>query len=285
LRNIARAVRTYELLTILSPDVPEEEIPGALERISGHVTAVGGSVEDSSRDSPWGRRRLAYPIRFAGRDVRDGYYTLFHLSLAPNRVDEMERELKLNTQVMRYLVTSFEPKPLDPRAIEDAEAAAEDAAAAAYAEAQAAAARLAREASAADDAAAAAYAEAEAARLAAANAAQAGDATATATAAATESPVRDTTNAENAPAAEAQSAATEPGEAPQPPPAAVAGVGADQPIQGAAGLAGQPDAGSATLGTGTLMPGVARAEQEAPQAESEAAGDIPDAPGTPSEEA
>lgn len=143
MRDLARESRTYELMTILSPDVPEEEIPGALERISGHVSGAGGSVDETLSDSPWGRRRLAYPIRYAGHDVRDGYYTLFRCSLTPNRVEEMERELRLNTQVMRYLVTSYTPVPIDPRAVEDAEIAAEDAAAAAYAAAQAEAARLA----------------------------------------------------------------------------------------------------------------------------------------------
>ena len=165
MRSYTRDPRTYELLTILSPDVPEEELPGALERLSGYVTGAGGTVDETLRDSPWGRRRLAYPIRFESRDVRDGYYTLFRLTLAPERVEEMERELKLNTQLMRYLVTVYTPVPLDPLAIEDAEFAAEDAAAAAYAAAQAEAARL---SAAAEDDAAAAYAASQAAAASAA---------------------------------------------------------------------------------------------------------------------
>ena len=146
MRNITqREPREYELLTVLHPEVPEDEIPAALDRIAEYVTTVSGTVTGTLRDSPWGRRRLAYPIRHGGRDVRDGYYTVFHFSLVPHRVIEMEQELKLNTQVIRYLVTSFTPVPIDPRAVEAAEFAAEDAAAAAYAAAQAEATRLARE--------------------------------------------------------------------------------------------------------------------------------------------
>ncbi len=152
MRDRPREARTYELLTILSPDVPEEEIPGAIDRIASYVTAAGGTIQTTVRDSPWGRRRLAYPIRHAGRDVRDGFYTLFRLDLVPNRVDDVERELKLNTQVIRYLVTHFSPKALDHRAIEAAEIAAENAAADAYAAAQAEAARVTAEASVAADA-------------------------------------------------------------------------------------------------------------------------------------
>ena len=151
MRDQARAPRKYELMTILHPDVAEESLQGELDRISGFITGVGGELFETLQDSPWGRRRLAYPIRSGGRDVRDGYYTVWHFTLGPTRVDDLERELKLDTQLIRYIVLSWEPTPIDPKAVEAAEIAAEDAAAAAYAAAQAAAA-------AAEDDAAEAYA-------------------------------------------------------------------------------------------------------------------------------
>src|SRR5918997_5779819 len=154
LRDQARAPRKYELMTILHPEIAEESLPGELERISGFITAAGGELIETLQDSPWGRRRLAYPIRSGGRDVRDGYYTVWHFTLGPTRVDDLERELKLDTQLIRYIVLSWEPTPIDPKAVEAAEIAAEDAAAAAYVAAQAAAA-------AAEDDAAEAYAAAQ----------------------------------------------------------------------------------------------------------------------------
>src|SRR5215211_7764825 len=156
LRDQARAPRKYELMTILHPEIAEESLPGELERISGFITGAGGELIETLQDSPWGRRRLAYPIRSGGRDVRDGYYTVWHFTLGPTQVDDLERELKLETQLIRYIVLSWEPKPIDPKEVEAAEIAAEDAAAAAYAAAQAAAA-------AAEDDAAEAYAAAQAA--------------------------------------------------------------------------------------------------------------------------
>lgn len=143
MRGQPREARQYELMTIFSPDVPEEEIGGQIERIAGFVTDAGGTVQDTRRDSPWGRRRLAYPIRHGGRDLRDGFYTLFHIELEPHRIDDLERDLKLNDILIRHLVTTYVPQPIDPRAVEDAEVAAEDAAAEAYAAAQAEAALLA----------------------------------------------------------------------------------------------------------------------------------------------
>lgn len=137
LREYAPEARTYELMTILSPDVTEENIPPALEVIGGYITSVGGELQETLTDSPWGRRRLAYPIRHGGRDLRDGYYTLYHFVLQPSSVGEVERELKLNTDVIRYLVTRYEPVPVKELTAEEAEIAAEDEAAAAYAAAQA----------------------------------------------------------------------------------------------------------------------------------------------------
>lgn len=139
MREQERAPRKYELMTIVHPEVDDETLPGELDRISGYITAAGGELIESLRESPWGRRRLAYPIRSGGKDVRDGYYTVWHFSIGPSRLDELERELKLNTQVIRYLVLSWEPKPLTEKEIEAAEIAAEEAAAAEYAAAQAAA--------------------------------------------------------------------------------------------------------------------------------------------------
>src|SRR5687768_8752891 len=161
LRDQERAPRKYELMTILHPDIAEESLQGELDRISGFITAAGGELFETLQESPWGRRRLAYPIRSGGRDVRDGYYTVWRFTLGPTRVNDLERELKLDTQLIRYIVLSWEPTPIDPKAVEAAEIAAEDVAAAAYAAAQAAAAS-------AEDEAAEAYAAAEATAAAAA---------------------------------------------------------------------------------------------------------------------
>jgi small subunit ribosomal protein S6 len=103
-------------MTVFSPDVPEDEIQGTIDRVIGYITTATGEVVNVNRDSPWGRRRLAYAIRHASRDVRDGFYTLYHFSVAPDRVEDIERELRLNDRVMRYLVTQYTPRPVEETA-------------------------------------------------------------------------------------------------------------------------------------------------------------------------
>ncbi|MDQ3044253.1 MAG: 30S ribosomal protein S6 [Chloroflexota bacterium] len=158
MRSDAREPRFYELMTILSPEIAEDALDGFVDRITGFVTQFDGIVDETLRDSPWGRRRLAYPIRYDGRDIRDGYYTVFRAHITPSRVSEVERELKLLPELMRYLLTSYEPIQLDARQIIDAEVDADEAAAAAYASSQ----RPPPPALDDDDAAAAAYAESRA---------------------------------------------------------------------------------------------------------------------------
>jgi small subunit ribosomal protein S6 len=105
-------VRTYELMAVLAPDIAEEEMLAALERISGYITTNNGEVTELVTTSPWGRRRLAYEIR----DYRDGFYALYHFNLDPSRVSEVERDLRLNNQVLRSLVVSYAPpKPKKPK--------------------------------------------------------------------------------------------------------------------------------------------------------------------------
>jgi small subunit ribosomal protein S6 len=97
-------------MTIVTPDVSEEELTGVLNQVVSYVTNAGGTLIDMSRESPWGRRRLAYPIRHGGRDVRDGFYTLYHFRIDPSRVIEVERDLKLNERIIRYLIVTYTPK-------------------------------------------------------------------------------------------------------------------------------------------------------------------------------
>jgi small subunit ribosomal protein S6 len=67
---------------------------------------------------PWGRRKFAYPIReyaegeASRRPFNEGIYVLCHFNLASTRIPEIERALKLNDSVLRYLMTLVDPRTL-----------------------------------------------------------------------------------------------------------------------------------------------------------------------------
>lgn len=121
-------MRPYEMMTILAPDVPEEELAPALDTIGGYLTDAGATIVHVNRESPWGRRRLAYSIRYAGRDVRDGFYTLWYFDAEPQAIAEIEREIRLNDRIIRHMVVAlekqFEVIVVEPSEEEGAEGAA-----------------------------------------------------------------------------------------------------------------------------------------------------------------
>lgn len=128
-----RDPRAYELMTVFLPELADEDSQAQLDRVSGYITSAGGTVKEVLTSSPWGRRRLAYTIRFNSVDYRDGIYTVYHFDAAPTAISDLERDLKLDTSTMRYLLVHDDPKthqrfdPNDPEnvGVDDAEGTGE----------------------------------------------------------------------------------------------------------------------------------------------------------------
>ncbi len=104
--------RDYELMFIISPlRSSEEDITTATSRVHQSITAAGGTVSTTDQGPPWGRRKFAYPIReyaegeASRRAFSEGFYVLCHFNLPAAGIPEVERALKLNDAVLRYLLT------------------------------------------------------------------------------------------------------------------------------------------------------------------------------------
>lgn len=102
--------REYEMLAILLPDQGEEETKTAIDKMLSYITDESGTVDSVNVESPWGRRRLAYSIRHEGVDYRDGHYVLVYFTAMPSALTEIERELKLDTNIIRYLLLVNDPE-------------------------------------------------------------------------------------------------------------------------------------------------------------------------------
>ena len=89
--------RQYELIYVIAPDVSDEGVSDVHTEVERIVSASGGQIEKTDN---WGRRRLAYEIN----RHREGTYVLELLSAPGEVVDELERRLKVNDTVLRYLV-------------------------------------------------------------------------------------------------------------------------------------------------------------------------------------
>lgn len=90
--------RSYELTVVLRLDPSEDVMNEHLDEVQGWIEADGlGSVTKIDR---WGRRKLAYEVE----KQREGYYVLFHSDIDPKGVKELERNLQIEPNVLRYLL-------------------------------------------------------------------------------------------------------------------------------------------------------------------------------------
>ena len=95
-------MRLYELTVIITPQVGEEDVEDAVDRlIRRPVESRGGEVQNVNR---WGRRKLAYPIQ---RHL-EGNYVVTQLRLDPQQTKELEHGLALSEEVIRHLLIRAE---------------------------------------------------------------------------------------------------------------------------------------------------------------------------------
>ena len=94
-------MRDYELTVVFSPQMAEEDLTTAVERLSQLITQKGGGISEVNR---WGRRKLAYPIKH----FREGNYVVTQFKLQPNLATELEVNLKSSEEILRYLLVRLE---------------------------------------------------------------------------------------------------------------------------------------------------------------------------------
>lgn len=116
----------YEMIYIIDTGLEEAARKELIEKVSGLITANGGEIEKV--DETWGKRRLAYAIDYK----TEGWYVLVTFQAPAELPRELERNLQINENVLRYLVVKLVEKrsAVKPRAVRPApveEAPAEEA--------------------------------------------------------------------------------------------------------------------------------------------------------------
>ena len=91
----------YELMVILNPEIDERQVPATLDKFLKVITADGGSIDNVDI---WGKRRLAYEIQ----KKTEGIYAVVAFTATSAATQELDRQLKLNEQVMRTKVLRAE---------------------------------------------------------------------------------------------------------------------------------------------------------------------------------
>jgi len=94
-RDIPGRKREYETTYILKPDISNEGISAVNTKIRGLIDAGGGNL---LKVENWGRRKLAYEVK---KQLK-GIYLFWRYLGDPGLVEEVERNLRLSDQVIRY---------------------------------------------------------------------------------------------------------------------------------------------------------------------------------------
>lgn len=94
-------LREYDFTVITRGDLPEGESAKVLSTYEGLMTRDGGEI--LKRDD-WGSKKLAYPVKKQFR----GYYVNYDFVGSPASVAEMERLMRIDDNVLRYLVVRLD---------------------------------------------------------------------------------------------------------------------------------------------------------------------------------
>lgn len=96
-------MRQYELMFVVDPRVPDEDVVAMTDEYKKMIEGQGGSV---TREQSWGKRKLAYPIA----KLTEGKYQLLSVEAADgiNPFPEVEQRLQQNENVLRFLTVRID---------------------------------------------------------------------------------------------------------------------------------------------------------------------------------
>jgi len=86
----------YELAVIVSAKLEDEERAAVVETVKGHIERFGGTI---TKVDEWGKKRLAYEIQ----KQKEAFYYFVHFESGAECPNEIEQQLRIMENVMRYL--------------------------------------------------------------------------------------------------------------------------------------------------------------------------------------
>lgn len=89
-------MRQYETMYVLKPELESEQTASLVAKYQSLVTEHGGQIDQVQEI---GKRRLAYEIDHH----REGFYVLMQFSSGTDVTQELERVMRIDDQVLRYL--------------------------------------------------------------------------------------------------------------------------------------------------------------------------------------
>ena len=99
-------MRYYEMIFILHPNIPEEELSVVTEKVTAVIDRNKGEV--IKLDS-WGKKRCAHTIKKCTK----GYFFLLYFMATPTILQELDKTLRYNEKVLRYQTVIVEKDKIE----------------------------------------------------------------------------------------------------------------------------------------------------------------------------
>jgi small subunit ribosomal protein S6 len=100
-------IRKYETIYIVKPDLAEEDLKALTDKVQDVIAGNNGELK---RLEDWGIRKLAYAIKKSPR----GRYVYLRYDGVETLVAELERRLRLDDRILRYLTVKIEKETVAP---------------------------------------------------------------------------------------------------------------------------------------------------------------------------
>jgi len=100
----------YENVFITRQEVSAAQVDALADTFAEVLSGAGGTIH---RREYWGLKTLAYRIK----KNRKGHYVLFNIEAPSDAVREMERQMRLNEDVLRHLTIRLEAAPEGPSVV------------------------------------------------------------------------------------------------------------------------------------------------------------------------
>lgn len=98
----------YELTYIVNPVLEEEQFKAAVEKVNELINKNGGTIEETDE---WGLRKFAYEMD----KKNNGYYVNMYFEAPAEAIAVIERYMRIDDDIMRYLTLKYDAKMLRHR--------------------------------------------------------------------------------------------------------------------------------------------------------------------------
>ena len=97
----------YEHVFMARQDVTPQQVEAMVDQYRGVIEGNGGKVEKTEM---WGVKSLAYRIK----KNRKAHFTMFNLDAPPAAVSEMERQMRINEDILRFITIRVDALETEP---------------------------------------------------------------------------------------------------------------------------------------------------------------------------